>query len=139
MAGIPRFDRAEVLLQASRVFADRGYEGTSISHLVAATGLLRGSLYGAFGSKAELFRVAFDESATSGEPSDDLIIDLTVVALRERAGDDDAVAARVRFVLAALGRAGIPAHQQIYRRLLARAGIDGDPATDLTDQRKNHG
>lgn len=130
MAGTPKFDRVEVLLKASRLFADRGYEGTSISQLVEATELLRGSLYGAFGSKAELFRVAFEQTAVASEQDNDLIIDLTVVALRERALHDETVATRVRSVLTCLDRAEVPVDQQIYQRLLARAGIAGDRATD---------
>lgn len=112
------------------MFADRGYEGTSISQLVEATELLRGSLYGAFGSKAELFRVAFEQTAVASEQDNDLIIDLTVVALRERALHDETVATRVRSVLTCLDRAEVPVDQQIYQRLLARAGIAGDRATD---------
>ncbi|MFV0430054.1 MAG: helix-turn-helix domain-containing protein [Arachnia sp.] len=130
MAGIPKFDRGEVLLSAARQFADRGYEGASISHLVDATGLLRGSLYGAFGSKAELFRLAFGEAASTPERDSDLVIDLTVVALRERAVHDGVVCASARSVLLSLDATGVPASEQIYRRLLARAGVALEKTTD---------
>ncbi len=56
MAGRPRaFDEEKVLDQAVGAFFQRGYEGTSLSHLEQATGLGRQSLYGAFGDKRALF------------------------------------------------------------------------------------
>jgi TetR/AcrR family transcriptional repressor of nem operon len=41
-------------------FWTRGYEATSIDDLVEATGIGRGSLYGTFGDKRQLFLTAFD-------------------------------------------------------------------------------
>ena len=52
------FDEAHVVEQAMTVFWQKGYEGTSVQDLVEATGLQRGSLYGAFGDKHSLFLVA---------------------------------------------------------------------------------
>ncbi|WP_237715360.1 TetR/AcrR family transcriptional regulator [Pseudomonas putida] len=43
------------------VFWEQGYEGTSISDLLKATGLSKSSLYGTFGDKKELFVAAFNE------------------------------------------------------------------------------
>jgi len=60
-AGRPReFDEDEVLLAAAHAFWKRGYHATSIDDLCAATGLLRGSLYGAYGDKHGIFRAALD-------------------------------------------------------------------------------
>lgn len=54
--GRPReFDEADVLDRIMGVFWAKGYEGTSVSDLESATGLLKGSLYAAFGSKAEMY------------------------------------------------------------------------------------
>jgi TetR/AcrR family transcriptional regulator, transcriptional repressor for nem operon len=53
-----RFDAAEVEEAVLGVFWSRGYAGTSIEELTEATGLLRGSLYAAFGSKEDMFRAA---------------------------------------------------------------------------------
>ncbi len=41
-----------------RVFWEKGYEATSMQDLVDATGLLKGSLYGAFGDKQALYMIA---------------------------------------------------------------------------------
>lgn len=44
-----------MLEQCRKVFCTHGYDATSIDDLVAATGLKRGSLYQAFGSKRGVF------------------------------------------------------------------------------------
>lgn len=51
----PSFDRTEVITRATEVFWQRGYDRTSVSDLVQATGLKPGSLYAAFGSKKGVF------------------------------------------------------------------------------------
>ncbi|NET37052.1 MAG: TetR/AcrR family transcriptional regulator [Cyanothece sp. SIO1E1] len=60
MAGVKQFDQTDVLDRAMTVFWQRGYEATSIRDLTAATGLGRGSLYGAFGDKEGLFLAVLD-------------------------------------------------------------------------------
>lgn len=52
------FEEARVVEQAMMVFWRKGYQGTSVQDLVEATGLHRGSLYGAFGDKHGLFLAA---------------------------------------------------------------------------------
>lgn len=57
--GRPRnFDRAEALRQAMVTFWEQGYDGTSMSDLVAAMGINSPSIYAAFVSKEALFREA---------------------------------------------------------------------------------
>jgi TetR/AcrR family transcriptional repressor of nem operon len=53
-----QFDPADVDEALLGVFWSRGYARTSIEELSAATGLLRGSLYAAYGSKEDMFRAA---------------------------------------------------------------------------------
>jgi len=53
------FDTDEVLDNAMKVFWAKGYKVTSISDLIEATGVNKGSLYNAFGSKKALFKEAF--------------------------------------------------------------------------------
>lgn len=58
-----RYDsrQREVIDACARAFAERGYHGTSIDDLVAATGLARGGLYHYIGSKqAALSRILAD-------------------------------------------------------------------------------
>ncbi len=65
--GRPReFDRDEALDKALHAFWKSGYEGTSLADLTEAMGINRPSLYAAFGSKEELFRLALDRYADSG-------------------------------------------------------------------------
>jgi TetR/AcrR family transcriptional repressor of nem operon len=54
------FDYEHVLDKAVETFWSKGYESTSIQDLVDATGLHRGSLYAAFGSKQALFLAVLD-------------------------------------------------------------------------------
>lgn len=57
--GRPReFDREEALARALEVFWAHGYEGASIADLTGAMGITTPALYGAFTSKAELYREA---------------------------------------------------------------------------------
>jgi len=58
-AGRPRkFDQDDVLVAAGRVFWQKGYHAASIDDLCEATGVLRGSLYAAFGDKKGLLLAA---------------------------------------------------------------------------------
>ncbi|WP_329520285.1 TetR/AcrR family transcriptional regulator [Spirillospora sp. NBC_01491] len=58
MARTREFDTGAAVAAAMDVFWDRGYEATSIQDLVEATGVGRGSLYAAFGSKDGLYEAA---------------------------------------------------------------------------------
>lgn len=55
--GRPReFDMNEALAAMMNVFWDKGYEGTSLSDLMEATGLQKGSIYKAFADKHDMFQ-----------------------------------------------------------------------------------
>jgi TetR/AcrR family transcriptional repressor of nem operon len=54
------FDEDEVLRIARDQFWSTGYAATSVDDIAAATGLGKGSLYGAFGDKRKLFLRTFD-------------------------------------------------------------------------------
>jgi TetR/AcrR family transcriptional regulator, transcriptional repressor for nem operon len=54
--------RRRILERAAPVFNQRGYAGTSLTELVAATGLEKGGIYNHFGSKDELALAAFDHA-----------------------------------------------------------------------------
>ncbi len=60
MARPREFERDVVLDRAMRVFWSRGYQATSIQHLVDRMGIQRGSLYATFGDKRTLFFAAIE-------------------------------------------------------------------------------
>ena len=49
------FNELEVMENLMKVFWDKGYEATTMQDLVKASGLLKGSLYGAFGDKQTIY------------------------------------------------------------------------------------
>jgi len=98
--GRPReFDEERVLAQARALFATQGYNGTSIDELVKSTGLLRGSLYKAFGSKRNLFALVLEGAIRefTGSAED---LDLLTVALKEVALTDSVIRERCREIVA---------------------------------------
>ena len=69
MARPREFDADKVLNALQDVFWERGYEGASYAHIMAATGLRKGSLYSAFGDKRALYLEALAQY-DSGNVSD---------------------------------------------------------------------
>ena len=55
MARPKAFNEEEVIDKAVEIFWAKGYEATSMQDLIDAMGIQRGSLYGTFGSKQQLF------------------------------------------------------------------------------------
>ena len=56
-----RATRAHVIEIATRLFAEQGYDGTSVEAVQAAAGVSRGSLYHHFPGKEALFWAVFEE------------------------------------------------------------------------------
>jgi TetR/AcrR family transcriptional repressor of nem operon len=86
MARSREFDPAVALDKAMRVFWEKGYFGTSLEDLVAATGVSRYGLYGEFGDKRGLFLAALAHyRATVARPVLDLMErpDASLGAVRE--------------------------------------------------------
>lgn len=103
---------------AATVFRQRGYASTSVDHLVEATGVHRGSLYGVFGSKHGLFLRALD--AAEDPQSDPLArIDLILVGLLELAPGDPRVRDRIAGLISAHGITD----ERLGERLRERAGL----------------
>ena len=119
------FDEATVVDAAAAAFLDTGFEGTSVDDLLTATGLFRGSLYKAFGSKRGLFltcvqAVAARAAADAWQPAD-TDVDLLLVALLDVAPTDPEVRDLCTDVVRQL-----PGHRPdllLGARLLARAGV----------------
>ncbi|MCQ1952403.1 TetR/AcrR family transcriptional regulator [Arthrobacter sp. zg-Y238] len=116
--GRPRkFEETGAVEAAAAVFRQRGYASASVDHLVEATGVHRGSLYGVFGSKHGLFlRVLDAVDAASGS---DESLDVILVGLLELAPTDQ----RVRERITGLLEANNITEEQLGRRLLTRAGL----------------
>jgi len=55
MARPRQFDEVKVIESLMNVFWEKGYEAATMQDLVAASGLLKGSLYGAFGDKHAMY------------------------------------------------------------------------------------
>jgi AcrR family transcriptional regulator len=79
--------KAQLTREAARLFAERGYHGTSMGHLAEALGVQKGSLYSLTGSKQELLLDAMREGARAFH------------AALDEVPDDAAAAERVRLAL----------------------------------------
>ena len=96
--------RGQLIAIARRLFADRGYEDTSIEAVLKEAGVSRGSLYHHFASKEALFEAVAEDVETSvGEQT-----------LAAAAGSDGPVAALRAGFLAWIRLAGDP----VVRRIL---------------------
>jgi AcrR family transcriptional regulator len=67
--------RAELAKQAARLFAERGYHGTSIGDLAKALGVQKGSLYAHIDSKQDLLFEAMQEGARAFHEALDAVPD----------------------------------------------------------------
>lgn len=105
MARPRNFDEATVTSQAAAVFGRLGYSAASIDDLVKATGLLRGSLYKAFGSKQHLFERVLAQALQPGWPARQEAVDLLIIALKELAPADAAITALCRAAVLETGAA----------------------------------
>ncbi len=72
------FDQTEMLETIQSVFWDNGYSATSLDDIMQSTGLGKGSLYGAYGSKQDMYLLAFTDYC-----------DWAVADLEERLGGND--------------------------------------------------
>lgn len=99
MARPRNFDEDTVLAQAAEIFARMGYNAASIDELLAATGLQRGSLYKAFGSKRNLFEKVLAGALVPGWTTNRASIDLLIVALKELVQNDAPIAGRCRVAI----------------------------------------
>jgi TetR/AcrR family transcriptional regulator, cholesterol catabolism regulator len=80
--------RSELTRQAARLFAEKGYHGTSTADLAAAMGVQKGSLYAHMASKQELLYATMREGADAfhagldGIPEDLHVVERIRLALR---------------------------------------------------------
>jgi TetR/AcrR family transcriptional regulator, cholesterol catabolism regulator len=82
----------ELTREAARLFAERGFHGTSMGHLAEALGVQKGSLYSLTGSKQELLFETMREGARAfhaaldAVPDDAPVIERIRLALRGHLG-----------------------------------------------------
>jgi AcrR family transcriptional regulator len=95
MARPRSFDENEVLRAVRDQFWATGYSGTSMDDILAATGLGKGSIYGAFGDKHRLFLRVFDDYCAA----------VTEAVRRALEGPDDGAYERLRAQLLAVADA----------------------------------
>jgi len=95
--------RSQLLAIATRMFAERGYEDTSVEAVLREAGVSRGSLYHHFASKEALFEAVAEEVET----------DVGARTLAAAAGTDGPVAALRAGSLAWIRLAGDPVVQRI--------------------------
>jgi AcrR family transcriptional regulator len=85
MAAVPR----RLLAEATRLFAERGYDRTSVQEIVEAAGVTKGALYHYFGSKDDLLQEIYAR-----------VLRLQTERLRSIAALDRPVAERLRLAAA---------------------------------------
>lgn len=115
MARPRNFVEEEVIALAASTFGRLGFNGTTIDDLLTATDLQRGSLYKAFGSKKELFEKVLTAALTDGWPQRQDALDLLIIALKELAANDRAIA---RLCRNAISTAETDVGQLLGNRLL---------------------
>lgn len=109
--------------EAMRLFADRGFAGTSLQDIADATGLTRPALYHYFASKEDLLSRLVSE--LTEDPADEL------GEIRQRAGTTAAQRLRAMAFAIALRQASQPARF----RLLVRSEAELPPAlSEVYDQ-----
>lgn len=81
MARPREFDEDQALAAALETFWERGYDGTSLTDLTERMGLQKGSLYGAFGDKRQLYLSALARYQDRG--LEELASELAVGSPRE--------------------------------------------------------
>jgi AcrR family transcriptional regulator len=118
--------RNELTRQAARLFAEKGYHGTSIGDLAEAMGVQKGSLYAHIDSKADLlWEVARDGAAAFHEALD-------------KVPDDVAPTEKIRLALRAHLR--VVAQQLDVATVFIREWryLEGDRRLEFLDQRRRY-
>jgi TetR/AcrR family transcriptional regulator, cholesterol catabolism regulator len=118
--------RAELTRQAARLFAERGYHGTSIGDLAKALGVQKGSLYAHIASKQDLLYETMREGADAFHAALDEIPDDLRVSDRVRL----ALRAHLRVIAEQLDVATVFIREWRY--------LEGDRAAEFLAERRRY-
>jgi TetR/AcrR family transcriptional regulator, cholesterol catabolism regulator len=118
--------RAELTREAARLFAERGYHGTSIGDLAKALGVQKGSLYAHIESKQDLLYEAMREGAEAFHAALDAIPDDLKVTERIRL----ALRAHLRVVKEQLDVATVFVREWRY--------LEGERAAEFLAERRRY-
>ena len=118
--------RSELTREAARLFAERGYHGTSIGDLAKALGVQKGSLYAHIESKQDLLYEAMREGAEAFHDALDDIPDELRVTVRIRL----ALRAHLRVVAEQLDIATVFVREWRY--------LEGERATEFLAERRRY-
>ena len=118
--------RSELTREAARLFAERGYHGTSIGDLAKALGVQKGSLYAHIESKQDLLYEAMREGAEAFHDALDEIPDELRVSVRIRL----ALRAHLRVVAEQLDIATVFVREWRY--------LEGERATEFLAERRRY-
>jgi AcrR family transcriptional regulator len=118
--------RHELTRQAARLFAQKGYHGTSMGDLAAAMGLQKGSLYSLTASKQELLYEAMREGAAAFHAGLDALSEEAPAAERIRL----ALRAHLRVVAEQLDMATVFIREWRY--------LEGDRRDEIVAERRRY-
>ncbi|MFG1708892.1 TetR/AcrR family transcriptional regulator [Nonomuraea sp. M3C6] len=146
MARVREFDTEAAVEAAMIAFRRTGYEGTSAQDLVDATGIGRGSLYAAFGSKEGLYLAAVDryreryaqpliEILRNGTPARELLRAALVDLVDEIVRDGDHQACLI--VSAAIER--LPHDPKVAERVRSTTSSLEDALTEVIKEAQANG
>jgi len=118
------FDSAETQDAICSQFWDTGYAATSVDDLMQATGLGKGSLYGAFGSKHDMFVRALTDYATAAQSEFRATLE----------GDDAGALRRLRSYVRAVAKGpGARRGCMLAKAIAELAGRDADVDAIVSD------
>ena len=118
--------RSELTREAARLFAERGYHGTSIGELAKALGVQKGSLYAHIDSKQDLLYEAMSEGSRAFHEALDAIPDARPITDRIRL----ALRAHLRVVSEQLDVATVFVREWRY--------LEGDRAQEFLAERRRY-
>jgi AcrR family transcriptional regulator len=118
--------RSELTREAARLFAERGYHGTSIGDLAEALGVQKGSLYAHIASKQDLLYETMHEGAQAFHGALDKI--------------DDALPATEKIRLALRAHLGVVRDQLDVATVFVREWryLEGDRRAEIIDERRRY-